>query len=547
VNLAFATKKESAAVSMAKLPHRFAHEAWNALGKWPTAKEVAAPPPAAGRRTGRTEIQAQWACAPLPCGGANGARSRALHRDRRRRILVAMETNVRRSEMAHAKQETKPHKTEPAAPRQEAQVPYQSGFGNHFASEAVPGALPVGRNSPQRPPHGLYAEQISGTSFTTARAENRRTWTYRIQPSVVHRPYVRIDNGLIRSAPFNETEATPTQLRWSPFPIPTKPTDFVEGLVTLGGNGDVATQIGMAVHIYAANRSMQRRVFYNADGEMLVVPQQGRARFVTELGIIEARCGEIVVIPRGLRFRLELPDGPSRGYICENYGAMLRLPELGPLGANALANPRDFLAPVAFYEDDVGPYSLVAKFQGNLWAAEMDHSPLNVVAWHGNFTPYKYDLARFMVVGTVSFDHPDPSIFSVLTAPSDMPGAATVDFAIFPPRWLVGEDTFRPPWYHRNVMSEFMGLLYGEYDAKAEGFLPGGASLHNCMTAHGPDAETWQRATRAELKPHKIEDTMAFMFETRFAMRLTRFAAESSELQHDYFEGWQGLERHFAK
>jgi homogentisate 1,2-dioxygenase len=445
------------------------------------------------------------------------------------------------------KVEKKPDRSAPAnAPSRAAPPQYQPGFGNHFVSEAVPGALPVGRNSPQRPPHGLYAELISGTSFTTARAENRRTWTYRIQPSVVHRPYARIDNGLIRSAPFNDVDATPTQLRWSPIPTPKKPTDFVEGMVTIGGNGDVATQVGMAVHMYAANRSMTGRIFYNADGEMLIVPQQGRGRFVTELGVIEANPGEIVVIPRGLRFRVELPDGPSRGYICENYGAMLRLPELGPLGSNGLANTRDFLAPVAAYEDDQTPCVMVAKFQGNLWVAEMDHSPLNVVAWHGNFAPYKYDLARFMVIGTVSFDHPDPSIYSVLTAPSDLPGAANIDFVIFPPRWLVGEDTFRPPWYHRNVMTEFMGLVHGVYDAKAEGFLPGGASLHNCMTAHGPDAETWQRATRAELKPHKIEDTMAFMFESRFAMRLTRYAVESSELQHDYFEGWQGLEKHFS-
>ena len=446
----------------------------------------------------------------------------------------------------NAKLNSKARRPEIKVDSNEALLDYQPGFGNQFVTEAVAGALPVGRNSPQRPPFGLYAEQLSGTSFTTARAENRRTWTYRIQPSVVHRPYARIDNGLIRSAPFNEAEATPTQLRWSPFPIPRTPTDFVEGIVTLGGNGDTATQVGMAVHVYAANTSMTDRVFYNADGEMLIVPQLGRVRFVTELGIVEAACGEIVIMPRGLRFRVELPDGPSRGYICENYGPMLRLPELGPLGANGLANPRDFLAPVAAYEDVAGPFKLVAKFQGNLWAADMKHSPLNVVAWHGNFAPYKYDLARFNVIGSVSFDHPDPSIFSVLTAPSDLPGAATVDFAIFPPRWLVGEDTFRPPWYHRNVMTEFMGLLYGEYDAKAEGFLPGGASLHNCMTAHGPDAESWRKASHAELKPQKIDNTMAFMFESRFAMRLTRYAVESSELQHDYFEGWQGLEKHFS-
>ena len=424
---------------------------------------------------------------------------------------------------------------------------YQSGFGNHFASEAVPGALPVGRNSPQRPPYGLYAELISGTSFTAPRHDNRRTWTYRIQPSVVHRPYARIDNGHIRSAPFNDADATPTQLRWSPMPIPDEPTDFVEGIVTLGGNGDVATQVGVAVHVYAANRSMTDRCFYNADGELLIVPQQGRARLVTELGIVEAASGEVVVIPRGLRFRVELPDGRSRGYICENYGPMFRLPELGPLGSNGLANPRDFLSPTAAYEDSDERCVVISKFQGNLWAAEMDHSPLNVVAWHGNLAPYKYDLARFMVIGTVSFDHPDPSIYTVLSAPSDLPGTANVDFVVFPPRWLVGEDTFRPPWFHRNTMSEFMGLLRGAYDAKAEGFLPGGASLHNCMSAHGPDAETWARATRAELKPQKLEDTMAFMFESRYAMRLTRYAIELSELQHDYFEGWQGLAKHFRK
>jgi len=424
---------------------------------------------------------------------------------------------------------------------------YQTGFGNHFATEAKAGALPLGRNSPQKPPLGLYAEQISGTAFTAPRAENRRTWTYRMRPSVVHRPYARIDNGRIHSAPFNEVEATPSQLRWSPLPIPEKPTDFVEGMITLGGAGDVAQQIGTAAHIYTANRSMTDRYFYNADGEMLLVPQLGRLRLATELGILEVAPGEIALLPRGLRFKVELPDGPSRGYICENYGAALRLPELGPLGSNGLANPRDFLAPVAAFEDKEAACTLIAKFQGNLWAAEMKHSPLNVVAWHGNFAPYKYDLARFMVIGTVSFDHPDPSIYSVLTAPSDTHGTANIDFVIFPPRWLVGEDTFRPPWYHRNVMTEFMGLLYGRYDAKAEGFLPGGASLHNCMTAHGPDAETAERASTAELKPHKLTDTMAFMFESRFAMRLTRYAIESAELQHDYFEGWQGLKRRFSR
>src|ERR1700733_11368238 len=267
--------------------------------------------------------------------------------------------------------------SEPERPERDG-VTSQPGFGNEFQSEAVPGALPVGRNSPQKPPHGLYAELISGTAFTAPRHENRRTWTYRILPSVVHRPYQRIDNGLIRSAPFDDVEATPSQLRWSPFPMPKKATDFVQGIVTLGGNGNVATQTGMAAHIYAANASMIDRYFYNADGEMLVLPQQGRARFVTELGVVEAAPGEITLLPRGMRFRVELPDGPSRGYICENYGAALRLPELGPLGSNGLANPRDFLAPVAAFEDKAASWPMISKFQGNLGAADMKHSPLNV-------------------------------------------------------------------------------------------------------------------------------------------------------------------------
>jgi len=327
--------------------------------------------------------------------------------------------------------------------------------------------------------------------------------------------------------------------------MPGGDADFVDGLYTMGGNGDLGTRNGMAAHVYAANRSMTGRYFVDADGELLFVPEQGPVLLRTELGPLAVTPGEIAVVPRGIRFRVELPAGPVRGYLCENFGAAFTLPERGPIGANGLANERDFLAPAAAYEDLTGPVQVVQKFGGNLWAADYDHSPLDVVGWHGNYVPYKYDTANFMVIGTISFDHPDPSIFTVLTSPSELPGLANVDFVIFPPRWLVGEDTFRPPWYHRNIMSEFMGLVRGAYDAKAEGFLPGGASLHNCMSAHGPDAETFERASSAELKPHKLESTMAFMLESRFAMRLTRYAIESAELQRDSFEGWQGLKRRF--
>jgi homogentisate 1,2-dioxygenase len=422
---------------------------------------------------------------------------------------------------------------------------YQTGFANEFATEALAGALPVGQNSPQKCAYGLYAEQFSGTAFSAPRHANRRSWLYRIRPAAHHRPFERIDDGRLTND-FSQVAAPPNQLRWDPLPIPSQPTDFVQGLVTMAGNGDPHAQSGAAIHLYTANRSMTERAFYDADGELLIVPQQGRLRFATELGLIEAEPQQIVVIPRGVRFRIELLDGAARGYVCENFGALFRLPDLGVIGSNGLANPRDFQTPVAWYEDRNGEFELVAKFMGHLWSAEMDHSPLDVVAWHGNYAPYKYDLRRFSPIGSIGFDHPDPSIFLVLQSPSDTPGVDMIDFVIFPPRILAMEHTFRPPWFHRNVASEFMGLVHGAYDAKAAGFVPGGASLHNCMSGHGPDAETFEKASRADTrKPDYIRDTMAFMFETRHVIRPTRFALESPQLQADYFQCWQGLKRNF--
>jgi len=339
---------------------------------------------------------------------------------------------------------------------------------------------------------------------------------------------------------------SPNQLRWDPEPIPPGAVDFVDGIMTLGGNGDSSVQTGAAIHIYVATRSMHKRFFWNADGEFLLVPQQGRLLIFTELGKIEVGPGEICVLPRGLKYRVELLEHAARGYICENYGPQFRLPDLGPIGANGLANPRDFLTPVAAYENIEEHVEVIAKYGGSLWCSGMEHSPLNVVGWHGNYAPYKYDLAHFNTINTVSFDHPDPSIFTVLTAPSEIHGTANIDFVIFPPRWMVAENTFRPPWFHRNVMNEFMGLIFGQYDAKAEGFLPGGCSLHNCMSGHGPDAETYERATSADLKPVRLENTLAFMFETRFVVQTTKHALESRTLQRNYFECWQGLNRRFT-
>ena len=423
---------------------------------------------------------------------------------------------------------------------------YQSGFGNEFATEALPGALPAHRNSPQRAPYGLYAEQISGTAFTAPRSHNRRSWLYRIRPAAQHGSFERIDNGRIVSSFTNA--APPNQLRWDPLPLPDAPTDFIDGWVTMAGNGSPEAMTGCAIHLYAANRSMENRYFYSADGELLVVPQQGRLCLRTELGQLDIEPQQIAVIPRGVRFTVDLPDGAARGYICENFGALLQLPDLGPIGSNGLANPRDFEAPVASYEEREGQFALVAKFCGNLWQAPIKHSPLDVVAWHGNYAPYRYDLRHFNTIGSISYDHPDPSIFLVLQSPSDTPGVDTLDFVIFPPRWLAGENTFRPPWFHRNVASEFMGLIHGAYDAKeGGGFVPGGASLHNCMSGHGPDAATFDKASAADTsKPVKVADTMAFMFETRNVIVPTVHAQQCPQLQRDYQDCWAGIRKNFT-
>jgi homogentisate 1,2-dioxygenase len=430
-----------------------------------------------------------------------------------------------------------------------SRLEYLSGFGNEHASEAIPGALPQGRNSPQRVAHGLYAEQLSGTSFVVPRAHNRRSWLYRITPSAKHSEFRQLaGNGSLRSAPFREVPPNPNRLRWDAPPPLDAPTDFVDGLYTVGGNGDALTHAGIAIHWYRANQSMTDRYFFNADGEMLVVPQQGGLVVRTEFGVLDVRPGEVVVLPRGMRFAVDVSDGgEARGYICENYGRLFELPERGPIGANGLANARDFLAPVAAYEDVRRPVQVVQKFGGNLWAADYDHSPLDVVAWHGNYTPYKYDLARFNVLGTVSYDHPDPSIYTVLSSPSDTVGVANADFVVFAPRWLVAEDTFRPPWFHRNIMSEFMGLIRGEYDAKAEGFSPGGASVHNTFSSHGPDAETFRRASTQELKPQKLDDGVAFMFETRWPIVPTAAALNAPHRQTGYDDVWADLPRDFQR
>jgi homogentisate 1,2-dioxygenase len=424
---------------------------------------------------------------------------------------------------------------------------YMPGFGNDFETEALPGALPQGQNSPQRCAYGLYAEQLSGSPFTAPRGANERSWLYRMRPSVKHTArFARTELPWWKTAPALDDHDLPIgQLRWGPPPMPNEPTTFLTGVRTMTTAGDVNTQTGMAAAVFMVNASMVDDYFYNADGELLLVPQEGALCVFSELGRMEVGPGDICLVPRGMKFKVELVDGPARGYLCENYGAKFTLPNRGPIGANCLANPRDFKTPVAAFEEKDSPSTLTVKWCGKFYTTEIGHSPLDVVAWHGNYAPYKYDLRTFSPVGALLFDHPDPSIFTVITAPSGEEGTANIDFVIFPERWMVAEHSFRPPWYHMNIMSEFMGLIYGRYEAKPEGFVPGGMSLHNCMLPHGPDVDAFTKASSEELKPMKLANTLAFMFETRYPQHLTRYAAELETLQADYIDCWKGLEKHF--
>ena len=361
-----------------------------------------------------------------------------------------------------------------------------------------------------------------------------------------HGRFRRVEVPLWESAPTREHLLPPGQQRWDPVPLPTEPLTFLDGVRTVTTAGDLATQDGMSAGLYFVTASMVDEYLALADGELLVVLQEGGLRFRTEFGVIEAEPSEIVVIPRGVKFAVELTGGPARGYLCENYGGALTLPERGPIGANCLANPRDFLTPVAAYEDRETPSTFTLKWGGAFWRTDLGHSPLDVVAWHGNYAPYKYDLTRFSPVGPLLFDHADPSIFTTLTSPTSTPGTANLDFVIFPDRWQVAENTFRPPWFHLNVMSEFMGLVRGVYDAKPHGFVPGGMSLHNSMTPHGPDAEAYAHHSTVDLAPTRMRDTLAFMFETRYPQRVTAWAADLPQRQDDYQDCWNGLSKQFT-
>jgi homogentisate 1,2-dioxygenase len=424
---------------------------------------------------------------------------------------------------------------------------YMPGFRNDFETEALPGALPQGQNSPQKCSYGLYAEQLSGTAFTAPRGQNERTWCYRIRPSVKHTGrFAKIDITHWKSAPHVLPDVVSLgQYRWDPIPHAAERLTWVTGMRTVTTAGDVNTQTGMASHVYLVTDSMIDEYFYSADGELLVVPQEGRLRFYTELGVIDLEPKEIAILPRGLVYRVEVLEGPCRGFVCENYGQKFDLPNRGPIGANCLANPRDFKCPVAAFEDREVASRVILKWCGQFHETSIGHSPLDIVAWHGNYCAYKYDLRTYSPVGAILFDHPDPSIFTVLTAPSGQEGTANIDFVLFRERWMVAEHSFRPPWYHKNIMSELMGNIYGVYDAKPQGFAPGGMSLHNCMLPHGPDRNAFEHGSNEPMVPQFQSETMSFMFETRFPQHLTEWAAKHAPLQDDYIDCWDSLEKKF--
>uniref|UniRef100_A0A914KG53 Homogentisate 1,2-dioxygenase n=1 Tax=Meloidogyne incognita TaxID=6306 RepID=A0A914KG53_MELIC len=431
---------------------------------------------------------------------------------------------------------------------------YLNGFEQHSTHPDFPDALPPVLNNPQKCPYGLYAEQLSGTAFTCPRALNKRTWLYRIRPSVQHKPFERFrginDERFINN--FFCFEPNPNQIRWKPHPLLNKiqdgaiKVDFVESFYTVCGAGSPQIRNGLAIHLYSCNAPMEDKAFQNADGDMLIVPQHGTLLIITEFGKMEIEPQEIAVIPQGIRFSVDPVEGPSRGYLLEVFGSHFQLPDLGPIGANGLANPHCFQIPTAWFEEKDVPFKIINKFQGLLYEAKQEHSPFDVVAWRGNYVPFKYNLRHFMTINTVSYDHCDPSIFTVLTAPGISQGVALADFVIFPPRWAVAEGTFRPPYFHRNCMSEFMGLIVGKYEAKEGGFCPGGASLHSIMTPHGPDSKCFENASNDKLGPLKIaEGTMAFMFESSLSLVVTDWANKEN-VDEDYYKDWEPLKKHFT-
>lgn len=450
-----------------------------------------------------------------------------------------------------------PPPTAPTAVKPQQKYKYLRGFfGDGYQSEALEGAVPEKYNSPQLAPHGLYAEQLSGTPFTKGRRVLERTWLYKIQPSAGHQraAYRPVSNPSAFPMLLKPKHATPAQKRWPPVPLPadSQQIDWVHGMVCTAGAGSEETKAGIRIYHYAANISMGNSSFCSSDGDILILPEKGELDVVTEMGRMQVRPGEVCCIQRGIKYKVDIVDGKAvRGYACETFEGAFHPPDLGPMGTNGLANPRDFMRPSAWYEDKQCDWMHYQKFLGEMFELPQSRSPFDTVGWHGNYIPWKYDLARFCAINSVTYDHVDPSSFTVVTSQTGgrEPGTASCDFVIFPPRWMVQEGTFRPPYYHRNCMSEYMGNISGQYEAKAQGFVPGAATLHSCMAGHGPDVQGFEGAIKIDTtKPmHLGFDNLAFMFESAYILRLTDYAVTTNPAEADYWKVWQGFRKMFMQ
>jgi homogentisate 1,2-dioxygenase len=423
------------------------------------------------------------------------------------------------------------------------------GFGAPLQSEALPGALPLHQNSPRHAPYGLYPEQLSGTAFGLPRHKNLRTWLYRIRPSAQQSPFRPLRHETFTTA-FTSEPVEPNLFGWRPCPIPSAGQDFVDGIVTLGGAGDGHSRRGYALHWFTANRSMDNRAFCNADGDFLLVPQLGELTLVTELGVLEVGTGQIALLPRGLRYSVVLRSPAARGFIAEVYGRHFELPERGVIGANGLADARHFRTSTAWFEDrlELG-YRITSKLGGVLYDAQQDYSPYDVVAWHGNYVPYVYDLAAFVPVSNVRVDHPDPSIYSVVSCPLDETGSNLLDLIVFPPRWDPTEHTFRPPFFHRNATMEWNAVVRSDSSDGAL-FESGVSFLTPPMTPHGVTSAAVERAFRLDeataAVPHRSSDqSLWIQFESSLPLQLSPLAREPSRAILDWPTVWGAYRNHF--
>ncbi|GAD98612.1 homogentisate 1,2-dioxygenase, putative [Paecilomyces variotii No. 5] len=420
---------------------------------------------------------------------------------------------------------------------------YQVGFGNRFVSEAVPDTIPRdGRNLPQRANYDLYIEQLNGTTFVTCRKDMFNVWFHRIRPSCAHKALKPLeykhDIVSVFSSQNEGVSFVPFNNEWGPLEIPleSKPTNFWQGIKTILGHGDPTLKEGVAVHQYAANLSMDKEAFVNHDGDYLFVPQQGRLDIQTELGRMMVLPGELFVIPAGLRFKVSLPDGPSRGYIQEIFGSHFELPDLGPIGSNGLALPQDFEIPVASYDLDTSSWEIITKLAGKLYHYEQAHTPFDVVGWHGNYVPYKYEIEKLLALSS-SKDQLDPSAYTILTAKSKIPGVSITDFCAFTPKWVNSLNSWRPPYYHRTMGAEVMGMVRGEYGGSAKTLEPGALTCDNAYVPHGETYDAWKKHAFVDLEPTLLGAGV---------LSITKFALERhNQIKPMREELWDNMHGHF--